>query len=262
VNDLSADSVTVRFGGLTALSDASIDVPQGDIVGLIGPNGAGKTTLFDVISGFTLPNHGRVRFGGKDITHASPTRRARMRIGRTFQKLELFGRLTVRDNLLVAAETGARLWLASDLLHLPGRHREERRAGERVDAILDLLDLRWARDRRAADLPVGTARIVELGRALCIDPVILLLDEPSSGLDSGETSAFGDLLRRINEERGVGILLVEHDMDLVLDVCRHITVLDFGRVIAAGAPGEIVDDPAVRQAYLGEDADAAAAARP
>jgi ABC-type branched-subunit amino acid transport system ATPase component len=261
MSDLRAETITVRFGGLTALSEASIEVPAGEIVGLIGPNGAGKTTLFDVISGFTAPTRGRVSFGGRDITRASPTRRARMRIGRTFQKLELFGRLSVNDNLLVAAETGARLGLATDLLQLPGRHREERRAGERVDAILDLLDLRWARERRAADLPVGTARIVELGRALCTDPVVLLLDEPSSGLDSSETTAFGELLRRINEERGVGILLVEHDMDLVLDVSRHVTVLDFGRVIAGGTPDEIVRDPAVRTAYLGEEADAAAAAR-
>ena len=261
MNELRADSITVRFGGLTALADASIEVPSGNIVGLIGPNGAGKTTMFDVISGFTAPSRGRVSFGGRDITRASPTRRARMRIGRTFQKLELFGRLTVNDNLLVASETGAHLGLATDLLQLPGRHREERRAGERVDAILDLLDLRWARDRRAADLPVGTARIVELGRALCIDPVVLLLDEPSSGLDSAETSAFGALLQRINEERNIGILLVEHDMDLVLDVCRHITVLDFGRVIATGTPKDIVNDPAVRTAYLGEEEHAVAAPR-
>ncbi|MCA1833416.1 MAG: ABC transporter ATP-binding protein [Actinomycetota bacterium] len=260
MSELRAESVTVRFGGLTALSDVSIDVPSGGFVGLIGPNGAGKTTLFNVISGFILPWRGRITFDGQDVTRASASKRAAMRIGRTFQKLELFGRMTVLENMLVAAEAGAkRLGLMTDLLHLPGRHRAERRSAGIAEQVIADLNLGWARDRRTADLPVGSARIVELGRALCTNPALLLLDEPSSGLDSGETEGFGALLRRINEERGVGILLVEHDMDLVMDVCKKIHVLDFGRVIATGTTKEIAANAAVRAAYLGEEADEAPA---
>jgi ABC-type branched-subunit amino acid transport system ATPase component len=260
---LRAVDITVRFGGLLAVNEASIDVSPGGFVGLIGPNGAGKTTLFNAISGFVEATAGRVFFDDRDITAASPTARAKLGIGRTFQKLELFGRMSVFDNLLVAAESAAsRLDLVSDLLNLPRRRSEERRCAEIVDDVLDLVDLRWARDRRAADLPIGTARIVELGRALAANPKVLLLDEPSSGLDTTETRAFGELLARINRERGIGVLLVEHDMDLVMQVCHHITVLDFGRVIATGSPAEIVRDPAVRSAYLGEEEDATSAPSP
>jgi branched-chain amino acid transport system ATP-binding protein len=257
---LEVQSVTVRFGGLLAVDDASIAVGDDGFVGLIGPNGAGKTTLFNAVCGFLTPTRGRITFDGRDISRLNPSRRAKLGLGRTFQKLELFGRMTVFDNLLVAAEAASsKLDLVSDLLHLPRRPREERRCAEIAERIIDELGLGWARDGRASDLPVGTARILELGRALCINPTLLLLDEPSSGLDSTETRAFGRLLQRINAERGVGILLVEHDMDLVMEVCREIYVLDFGRMIAHGSPKEIAADPAVRSAYLGEEDDAPAA---
>ncbi|MFY9587655.1 MAG: ABC transporter ATP-binding protein [Actinomycetota bacterium] len=261
MSTLLADKITVRFGGLLAVDDATIDVPDRGFVGLIGPNGAGKTTMFNAICGFLTPTHGRVTIDDKDLTRATPTQRAKAGIGRTFQKLELFHRITLFDNLLVAAEAGSsRLDIASDLLHLPRRPREERRCAEIATKVMKELGLEWAADRRASDLPVGTARILELGRALCINPKILLLDEPSSGLDSTETRAFGKLLRTINEERGIGILLVEHDMDLVMEVCKTIYVLDFGRLIATGSPKEIAADPAVRNAYLGEEEDDAPAA--
>lgn len=251
---LLAREITVRFGGLVAVSEASIDVPAGGFVGLIGPNGAGKTTLFNTISGFLAPGAGRVFLDDRDITDAPPAARAKLGIGRTFQKLELFSRMSVFDNLMVAAESArSRLDIASDLLNLPRRRSEERRCAGRVEQVLELTDLSWARDRRASDLPIGTARIVELARALAADPALLLLDEPSSGLDSAETTRFGDLLLRINREAGIGILLVEHDMDLVMRVCQHITVLDFGRVIAIGTPPDIIADPTVRTAYLGEE---------
>ncbi len=257
---LRADGVRVRFGGLIAVDEVTVDVPDGGFVGLIGPNGAGKTTLFNAICGFETPSHGRIRLGDRDVTRLSPSRRARMGIGRTFQKLELFSRMSVFDNLMVAAEAAAsRLDLASDILHLPRRAKEERRCAELAERVLIGLDLEWARDHRASDLPIGTARILELGRALAADPKALLLDEPSSGLDSTETRGFGRLLRRINEERGIAILLVEHDMDLVMEVCKEIYVLDFGRMIAHGTPKEIAGDPAVRTAYLGEEDDASAA---
>jgi len=261
MNDLLAENITIKFGGLTAVDGATIEVPEDGFVGLIGPNGAGKTTLFNAINGFLLPTAGRVSFGDRDITHMRPSERARLGIGRTFQKLELFVRVSVFDNLLIAAESAeSRLDIVSDLLSLPRRHREEARCSRIAEELLNMLDLGWARDRRAADLPVGHARIVELGRALCINPKVLLLDEPSSGLDSDETARFGQLLRRVNEEMGIAILLVEHDMDLVMDVCKQLYVLDFGRMIASGTAAEIAKDPAVRSAYLGEEGDEAAPA--
>jgi branched-chain amino acid transport system ATP-binding protein len=258
---LHARAITVRFGGLTAVDDATIEVPEGGFVGLIGPNGAGKTTLFNVISGFLSPTRGRVFVGERDVTPLPAVARAQLGIGRTFQKLELFSRMSVFDNLLLAAEAAfSKLDLFSDLLSLPRRHSEERRCAEIAEEKLQMLGLEWARDRRAGDLPVGSARIVELARALCTSPKILLLDEPSSGLDSDETKALGELLQKINEELGTAILLVEHDMDLVMEVCKEIFVLEFGRMIARGTPKEIVSDEAVRTAYLGEESDAAAAA--
>jgi branched-chain amino acid transport system ATP-binding protein len=261
VTGLLAEAITIRFGGLTAVDDATVEVPENGFVGLIGPNGAGKTTLFNAINGFIVPDSGRVHMDGRDVTTMRPTARARLGIGRTFQKLELFGRVSVFDNLLIAAESAeSRLDIVSDLLSLPRRHREEARCSRMAEEMVNLLDLGWARDRRAADLPVGHARIVELGRALCIKPKVLLLDEPSSGLDSDETAAFGRLLKRVNEEMGIAILLVEHDMDLVMEVCKELYVLDFGRMIAKGTPTEIVKDPAVRSAYLGEEGDEAAPA--
>jgi ABC-type branched-subunit amino acid transport system ATPase component len=260
VTSLRVEGITVRFGGLLAVDDANLDVPEQGFVGLIGPNGAGKTTLFNTICGFQNPTHGTVSFDGRNITGMTASRRAGLGIGRTFQKLELFSRMTVFDNLLVAAEArSSKLDLISDLVHLPRRTKEERRCAEIARAIMNELDLEWAADRRSSDLPVGTARILELGRALCTAPKILLLDEPSSGLDTRETHAFGELLQRINEERGIGILLVEHDMDLVMEVCKDINVLDFGRMIAHGTPAEVAAEPAVRSAYLGEEDDAPAA---
>ena len=258
---LLAEGITIRFGGLTAVDDATVEVPDGGFIGLIGPNGAGKTTLFNAIGGFITPTRGRVKFQERDITSMPPSARARLGIGRTFQKLELFGRMSVFDNLMVAAESAeSRLDIVSDILSLPRRHNEEARCARIADEMLDMLGLEWARERRAADLPVGHARILELGRALCTKPKLMLLDEPSSGLDSDETKAFGQLLRRVNEEMGVAILLVEHDMDLVMDVCKALYVLDFGRLIAQGTPKEIVKDPAVRAAYLGEEDDETAPA--
>jgi branched-chain amino acid transport system ATP-binding protein len=263
VSILEVVDISVRFGGLTAVGGVSLEVPEGGMIGLIGPNGAGKTTLFNAISGFLAPTTGRVMFQGHDITDAPAPVRAALGAGRTFQRLELFWRMTVFDNLLVAAEAGSsRLGLASDLLHLPKRHAEERRCAQIAEEMLALTGLDWARDRRAQDLPIGSARMLELGRALAVRPKLLLLDEPSSGLDSRETKAFGELLERINSDLGVAVLLVEHDMELVMEVCRDIYVLDFGRVIAHGPPRSIVADPAVRAAYLGEEEHATAAPRP
>lgn len=235
---LSISEVSVRFGGLRALDDVSFAVEAGHVTGLIGPNGAGKTTLFNVITGLQPPDAGRLAVEGTDITHAKPHERARLGIGRTFQRLETFGSLSVRDNVLVAAEMRR------------GWSRERFDVHDLVDDVIGRIGLTDVIDERVDKLPTGTARLVEVARALAAKPRVLLLDEPSSGLNESETQAVGSLLRDL-AANGLGVLLVEHDMSFVMGTCEHIHVLDFGRLIAEGAPDQIQADPAVRAAYLG-----------
>jgi ABC-type branched-subunit amino acid transport system ATPase component len=245
---LSTDDVSVRFGGLHALDGVSLGVETGHVTGLIGPNGAGKTTLFNVVTGLQPPDVGRIVLDGRDITVAKPHRRARLGIGRTFQRLETFGTLSTRDNVLVAAEMRR------------GWSRERSDVGTGVDEIIDRVGLRGVADERVDQLPTGMARLVELARALASRPRVLLLDEPSSGLNEAETRTLGTLLQELATD-GLAVLLVEHDMSFVMGTCAHIHVLDFGRVIAVGPPNEIQADPTVRAAYLGAgDDDAAPAA--
>ncbi|MGA6205973.1 ABC transporter ATP-binding protein [Nocardia testacea] len=231
---LHVSDVTVTFGGRRALDGAGLRAEAGQVTGLIGPNGAGKSTLFDVICGLRRPAAGRVRLGDKDITRLAPARRARHGMARTFQRLELFGRLSVRDNLLVAAELGP--------------HR--RRAAQLTDEIIDRLDLGARAGDLADALPTGLARLVEVGRALAVRPTLLLLDEPAAGQDSTETGRFADLLRSLAAD-GTAVVLVEHDMGLVMNVCDHVYVLDLGTVIADGTPERIRADEQVLAAYLG-----------
>jgi len=237
---LEVDDVVVRFGGVTAVDRACFTADRGLITGLIGPNGAGKTTCFNVITGLQRPTRGRVRYRGRDITGWPVHRRARHGIGRTFQRLEAFGSLSVRDNVRVASEIhgGPLAWLGG------------RRGAAAVDQLLDRVGIAAYADERADAIPTGTARLLELARCLAGDPQLLLLDEPSSGLDETETDAFGRLLVELAAE-GCSILMVEHDMDLVMSVCHDIHVLDFGAIIASGAPAAIRTDPAVQRAYLG-----------
>jgi branched-chain amino acid transport system ATP-binding protein len=244
---LECREVEVRFGGVHALQGVNLDAEPGLVTGLIGPNGAGKTTLFNVISGLQGPTRGKVMFDDHDITGLRAFRRARLGIGRTFQRLEVFGSLTVRDNLRVAAETREG-WGGKD------GHLHPDAVAEKV---LDLVKLRQVADARTDALPTGLLRIVELGRALAAEPRLLLLDEPSSGLDDTESDLFGDLLLQLAKE-GLAVLLVEHDVDLVMQVCTRIHVLDFGKIIAAGTPKEIQSNERVRAAYLGKGADDAA----
>ncbi|MFC9659536.1 ABC transporter ATP-binding protein [Nocardia sp. NPDC127606] len=232
---LRVDEVSVVFGGHRALDAATLRAEAGTITGLIGPNGAGKSTLFDVICGLRTPVHGRVALGGRDVTRLGPARRARHGLSRTFQRLELFGRLSVRDNLLVAAELGP----------------DRRKAGRVVDDIIDRFGLASVADACADELPTGTGRLVEVGRAIAGRPSVLLLDEPAAGQDHTETERFGALLRALAEE-GTAVLLVEHDMGLVMNVCDEVYVLDLGRVIASGPPATIRSDEAVLAAYLGD----------
>jgi branched-chain amino acid transport system ATP-binding protein len=236
---LEVAGVTVRFGGVTAVDDASIAVDSGTVTGLIGPNGAGKTTLFNVISGLQSPTAGRIRFSDHDVTRSSVNSRARAGIGRTFQRLEAFGSLSVRENVLVAREikAGVRGWFS-------------RRDKATVDGLIERVGITRYADQRADSVPTGVARLLEMARALAIEPRLLLLDEPSSGLDESETGNFGALLRALAND-GTAVLMVEHDMELVMGVCDLIHVLEFGRVIATGTSAEIRADRKVQAAYLG-----------
>jgi branched-chain amino acid transport system ATP-binding protein len=250
VSLLRVEQVSVRFGGVRALQSVDVDVAAGEVTGLIGPNGAGKTTLFDVICGLQTIEHGRVLLDGTDITGLKAHARARLGVARTFQRLELFGSMSARDNIRVAAEVHR-----SYSRPRRGRRRAAPEADAvtpeaRADALLDRVGLRAVAAERIDALPTGQARLVEVGRALAGQPKVLLLDEPSSGLGEAETDRFATLLHDLAAD-GLGILLVEHDVDLVMRVCTRIHVLDFGRVIAAGPPAEVQHDAAVQAAYLG-----------
>ena len=230
---LEIREVMVRFGGVMAVGGVDLDVQAGEITGLIGPNGAGKTTLFNVISGMQDPTAGMVSVNGVDISHESPHRRAKRGLARTFQRLELFASLTVRDNVRVAAELASLTNIDST-----------------VDRLLEKVGVSHLADKTAGELPTGSARLVEIARALATGPQLLLLDEPASGLDESESDRLGKLLRELTGE-GLGVLLVEHDMSLVMRVCDSIYVLDLGMIIAHGTSEYIQHDPQVLQAYLG-----------
>ena len=230
---LEVSGVSVRFGGRLALEDVDLVADVGAVTGLIGPNGAGKTTLFNVVCGLLSPVRGRVRINGTDVTKQAPFKRARQGLARTFQRLEPFGLLTVRENVRLAADVAKR----------PDPDAV-------TDGLLDQLGIAELGPQRADRLPTGQARVVELARALATDPTVLLLDEPASGQDERETAAFSKVLRDVAAD-GVAVVLVEHDIQLVMDVCDHIHVLDLGRVLASGSPAAVQRNDAVLNAYLG-----------
>jgi branched-chain amino acid transport system ATP-binding protein len=237
---LEVSGVTMAFGGAQVLSDVSLSVAAGGVTGLIGPNGAGKTTLFNVVSGLLEPSAGRVMIEGHDVTKAGPAARARRGLARTYQRLELFTSLTVRDNIKVAGEI-RNTW---------GR-RGRIAVGAETDRIIELVGLGDVAEREVSELPTARARVVEVARALMTQPTVLLLDEPASGQTEHETAAFGQLLRRLVDERGLAICLVEHDVGLVMGTCELIHVLDYGEIIASGTPQQVKNDPSVVNAYLG-----------
>jgi branched-chain amino acid transport system ATP-binding protein len=244
---LEARGVTVTYGGVRANNAINLDCAEGSLVGLIGPNGAGKTTFIDAITGYTPASEGSVTFDGRDITRASPSTRARAGLTRTFQSLELFEDLTVRDNLLAAAEWPT--WHAL-FIDVVAPRRRAAQAADRVDQILDMMDLAGLADRLPAELSHGRRRLISVARAFAAAPRLVLLDEPAAGLDTDESRALGVLLREVVDD-GTALLLVDHDMGLILDVCDHINVIDFGSVIASASPTAIRNDPAVIEAYLG-----------
>jgi branched-chain amino acid transport system ATP-binding protein len=247
---LEVRQIGKAFGGIRALGAVTLDVDPGEAVGLIGPNGAGKTTLFDCVSGVTRPDDGSITFDGVRIDSMPVYRRARLGIGRTFQKIELFAGTTVRDHLMVAARQhrgDGRLW--KDLLWRGSPSSEE---ADEVDAMLKALGLEAVADSPAEAISLGQGRLVELGRALVQRPRLLLLDEPSSGLDTRETVALAAVLGDVRREFGTAMLLVEHDLDLVAAAASRVYVLDFGEIIATGTLADVLDDATVRTAYVGD----------
>jgi branched-chain amino acid transport system ATP-binding protein len=251
---LEAIGISKRFGGLTAVEDVTVETSSGTIAALIGPNGAGKTTLFHCLTGVETPDSGKVVLNGRDITSLSSDARARLGMGRTFQRLAIFDTMTVGDNLRVGAENRT---TAPVLRRIGGLLAgligiaigDQRPHARRVDDVIDLLGLAEVRDAAAGTLSTGTLRLVELGRALCHDPQVLLLDEPASGLDSVETQNLQRVLRDV-VSTGVAVLLVEHDVELVFHLADRVYAMAEGRLIAAGTPDEVRHAPRVREAYL------------
>jgi branched-chain amino acid transport system ATP-binding protein len=258
---LEAESMSVSFGGVRALVDVSFEVNQGEIFSIIGPNGAGKTTIFNCINRFYDLDRGRIHMNGKDITHIRPHRVAELGIARTFQNINLFKNMTAVDNLLLGRHRRRKSNLLTEALFTGSVRRQEIRSRERVEAIIDFLDL-WAyRDQPVGTLPYGVQKTVELGRALAMEPDLLILDEPSSGLSMEETEDLSFWMSDIKEELGISILLVEHNIRLVTEVSDRCMALNFGAVLAAGTCDEVLEHPDVISAYLGEEGDVASRAK-
>ncbi|MCD6295650.1 MAG: ABC transporter ATP-binding protein [Deltaproteobacteria bacterium] len=252
----SIDNLTITFGGLVAVDSVSINVKPGSIFSIIGPNGAGKTTIFNCISGLYKPDSGAIYFKGEDIIGLKPHKIARKGISRTFQNIELFSRMTVMENLMLGRhihmKTG--IWTGATFYRRGSRAaQEEIKHRERVENIIDLLDLQAARNQFVGGLPYGTQKLVELGRALALEPALLLLDEPSAGMNSEEKQDLIFWVKDIQDELGVTILLIEHDMKMVMDISDTILAINFGKPITEGRPEEVQKHPEVLKAYLGED---------
>ena len=249
---LNLSGIGKRFGGLTALEGISFNVGEGSITGIIGPNGAGKTTLFNVATGIYPPSSGAVLLQGKDISKLPPEGRARLGLVRTFQNIELFGKMTVLENVLVGLHTQSSAGIFSCAFRMPWQMSEERRVRERAKELLEFVGIPELMDVEAGTLSFGKGRLLEIARAMALEPKLLLMDEPAAGLNSSETAELADLIKKIRD-LGITIGLVEHDMDLVMDICDQLVVLNLGTMLAEGTPREIQDNQAVITAYLGEE---------
>lgn len=248
---LSVEGITQVFGGVTALKDVGFSVREGEIKGVIGPNGAGKTTLFNIITGIYRQTAGDVFLKSEKISFLSPEKLARRGMVRTFQNVELFGAMTVLENVMVGRHTKSRCGILSSCLKLPMHLREEKHIRERAFSCLEFVGLEHEATQTAGNLPFGKGRLLEIARAMALEPRIILLDEPAAGLNSRETEELGRLIRKIRDSR-VTVVLVEHDMELVMDICDSLLVLNLGQRLAEGTPREIQENPAVIAAYLGE----------
>jgi branched-chain amino acid transport system ATP-binding protein len=251
---IEARNLSVQFGGLRAVDDVSFTVAEGEVFTIIGPNGAGKTTMFNMISRIYDPSEGTILFAGRDITRIAPHRVAGLGIARTFQNIELFEHATVLQNLLIGAHVHRTTHPLAEALFLPSVRRAEVAMRERVEEIIDLLDLAVHRDSMVAGLPYGARKVVELGRALAIRPKLLLLDEPSSGLNVEETDDMAFWIEDITRDLGITVIMVEHDMSLVSRVSDRVLAMNQGRVLALGPPDAVQRHPAVVEAYLGRPA--------
>lgn len=250
---LEVENLAVHFGGIKAVDGVSFGVDKGEIFTIIGPNGAGKSTIFNLVSRIYEPTAGRIRFEGKDITAVPAHRVAGLGIARTFQNIELFDMATVLDNMMLGRHAHRRTGPLAHLFFGPRTRGEELAHRRKVEEVIDFLDLQHYRDQMIANLPYGVRKVVELGRALCTEPKILLLDEPSSGLNVEETEDMSFWISDIKNILGITVIMVEHDMNLVNDVSDRVLALNYGRVIAAGTPAEVQAHPEVIRAYLGTD---------